>query len=64
MSLDRFSERIRETLDSANISHRVGLAAINDFMRELHETFVKGGAINACYLVRLSSLLVRQRRPI
>jgi hypothetical protein len=43
MSLDRFSEQIRNTLDSANIPHRVGLSTINDFMRALHEIFVKGG---------------------
>lgn len=41
MTLERFSERFRQTLVSQGVAHPVGLAVINDFLRALHEAFVK-----------------------
>ncbi|MEI7636694.1 MAG: hypothetical protein WCJ37_05270 [Syntrophus sp. (in: bacteria)] len=41
MSLDTFSTRVRKQLDRQGIKERVGIEAINDFVRALHEAFVK-----------------------
>jgi hypothetical protein len=57
MSLDTFSRRLRDQFDGFDIPRTVGLAAITDFMRVLHEAFVKSGRSHAALFAQVDSTL-------